>query len=88
MHEILAKENLTLVQVAYLGDDVIDLPVMRACGLAMAVADARPQVRAAAHWVAPSKGGHGAGRDAIDFILEVQGKLETAIEQYIQERAN
>ncbi|RRA48611.1 HAD family hydrolase [Acidipila sp. EB88] len=86
VEEILALEGCTMEQVAYLGDDVIDLPVMRVCGLAMAVADGRPQVRAAAHWVAPSKGGRGAGRDAIDFILEAQGVLDTVIEQYIAER--
>ena len=86
MREIVGKENITLDNVAYLGDDVIDLPVMRACGLAMAVADARAQVRAAAHWVTPSKGGHGAARDAIDFILEAQGKLDSVIEEYIRER--
>jgi 3-deoxy-D-manno-octulosonate 8-phosphate phosphatase (KDO 8-P phosphatase) len=86
-HEILAKDHLSIDQVAYLGDDVIDLPVMRVCGLAMAVADARPQVRAAAHWIAPSKGGRGAARDAIEFILAAQGKLESAIEEYIRERS-
>ena len=46
IHEILEKDDLSMEQVAYLGDDVIDLPVLRVCGLAMAVADARPQVRA------------------------------------------
>ncbi len=88
VQELMAKEDIKLDQVAYLGDDVIDLPVMRACGLAMAVADARPQVLAAAHWVARSKGGRGAGRDAIDFILEAQGKLDAAIEEYIRERTS
>ncbi len=86
VREIMEKENIDLDQVAYLGDDVIDLPVMRACGLAMAVADARPQVLAVAHWVAASKGGRGAGRDAIDFLLEAQGKLARVIEEYIHER--
>ena len=87
VQEIADAEGLILEQVAYLGDDVIDLPVMRVCGLAMAVADARPSVRATAHWVAPSKGGRGAARDAIDFILEAQGKLDGAIEAYIVERS-
>ncbi len=87
VREMLDAEALTLEEVAYLGDDVIDLPVLRACGLAMAVADARPQVRAAAHWVTQSKGGHGAARDAIDFILGAQGKLDAAIESYIRERS-
>ncbi len=86
VRDIMAKENIGLEQVAYLGDDVIDLPVMRACGLAMAVADARPQVLAVAHWIASSKGGRGAARDAVDFILAAQGKLVRAIEDYIRER--
>jgi 3-deoxy-D-manno-octulosonate 8-phosphate phosphatase (KDO 8-P phosphatase) len=84
---ILGAEQLTLDQVAYLGDDVIDLPVMRVCGLAMAVADARPQVRAAAHWVSEKNGGRGAARDAIEFILEAQGRLAQALEAYIEERS-
>jgi 3-deoxy-D-manno-octulosonate 8-phosphate phosphatase (KDO 8-P phosphatase) len=87
VHEILNLEGLSLDQVAYLGDDIIDLPALRVCGLAMAVADGRPQVRAAAHWIAPANGGRGAARDAIEFILTAQGKLETSIETYIAERS-
>jgi 3-deoxy-D-manno-octulosonate 8-phosphate phosphatase (KDO 8-P phosphatase) len=87
VQSILDAEQLTLDQVAYLGDDVIDLPVMRVCGLAMAVADARPQVRAAAHWVAEKNGGRGAARDAVEFILEAQGRLDQALEAYIEERS-
>lgn len=87
VQSILQAEQLTLDQVAYLGDDIIDLPVLRVCGLALAVADARPQVRSAAHWITPSAGGRGAARDAIEFILQAQGTLENAIEQYIQERS-
>ena len=63
-----------------MGDDVIDQPVMEACGLAIATANARVQVKEIAHWVTPNGGGHGAGRDAIDYILEAQDKLEYAIE--------
>jgi 3-deoxy-D-manno-octulosonate 8-phosphate phosphatase (KDO 8-P phosphatase) len=87
VQSILQAEQLTLEQVAYLGDDIIDLPVLRVCGLAMAVADARPQVRAAAHWTTPSYGGRGAARDAIEFILQAQGKLDETIERYIDERS-
>ncbi|MGA9242005.1 MAG: HAD-IA family hydrolase [Silvibacterium sp.] len=86
VREIMAKEGLTLEQIAYVGDDIIDLPVMRACGLAIAVANARPQVKAAAHYITPNIGGHGAGRDAVEFILAAKGVLETVIEQYIDER--
>ena len=86
VREIMAKEALTLEQIAYVGDDIIDLPVMRACGLAIAVANARPQVKAAAHYITPNIGGHGAGRDAVEFILAAKGVLEAVIEQYIDER--
>jgi len=56
---------------------------MRLCGLAIATANARPQVKAAAHWVTPLAGGQGAGRDAIDFILTAQGSLDRVIEEYL-----
>ena len=81
--EICAKAGITLDELCYVGDDVVDLPVMRVCGLAIATANARPEVLAAAHWVTPHVGGDGAGRDAIDFILTAQGSLEKVIEQYL-----
>lgn len=86
IREIMAKENLTLAEIAYVGDDVIDLPVMRVCGLAVAVANARQQVKAAAHYITPHEGGHGAARDAVEFILAAKGILDKTIEQYIDER--
>ncbi len=85
IREILQKTGYTLDQLAYVGDDVIDLPVMRQCGLAIATANARQQVKAIAHHVTPNAGGFGAGRDAIDFILTAQGTLEKVIEQYLDE---
>ena len=86
VREIMAKEGVTLDEIAYVGDDVIDLPVMRECGFAVAVANARVQVKAAAHYVTPNAGGHGAGRDAVEFILEAKGILGQCIEAYIDER--
>src|ERR1039458_7878919 len=65
-YEILAKEGLTPEQICYVGDDVIDLPVMRLCGLAIAVKNARPEVLREAHYVTPHEGGKGAVRDAIE----------------------
>jgi 3-deoxy-D-manno-octulosonate 8-phosphate phosphatase (KDO 8-P phosphatase) len=85
VREILEKDSLTLEEIAYVGDDVIDLPVMRVCGLAIAVANARERVKAAAHYVTPHSGGYGAGRDAIEFILAAKGTLDQAIEEYIDE---
>jgi len=85
VREIMEKEGVTLEEIAYVGDDVIDLPVMRVCGLAVAVANARAQVKAAAHYVTPNAGGYGAARDAIDFILSAKGLLEKCIEASIDE---
>ncbi|MGD0096550.1 MAG: HAD hydrolase family protein [Terracidiphilus sp.] len=85
VREIMAKEGITLDEIAYVGDDVIDLPVMRQCGLAVAVANARAQVKAEAHYVTPNRGGEGAGRDAIEFILAAKGVLEQCHEASIDE---
>ena len=81
--EIARLAGISMDEMAYVGDDVVDLPVMRRCGLAVATANARPQCKAEAHYVTPNPGGHGAGRDAIDFILAAQGSLTHCIEQYL-----
>src|SRR5579862_4227902 len=86
VREILAKENVTLEEIAFVGDDVIDLPVMRECGFAVAVANARAQVKAEAHYITPNSGGYGAARDAVEFILEAKGVLDKVISEYIDER--
>ena len=85
VREIAEKSGVSLDEIAYVGDDVIDLPVMRQCGFAVAVANARPQVKAEAHYVTPNKGGEGAGRDAIEFILAAKGVLEKCLEASIDE---
>jgi 3-deoxy-D-manno-octulosonate 8-phosphate phosphatase (KDO 8-P phosphatase) len=85
VREIMAKEGVTLEEIAFVGDDVIDLAVMRECGLAIAVANAREQVKAEAHYVTPHRGGEGAGRDAIEFILEAKGILEQCLKASIDE---
>jgi 3-deoxy-D-manno-octulosonate 8-phosphate phosphatase (KDO 8-P phosphatase) len=85
-HEILAKDGLTAEQACYVGDDVIDLPVLRLCGLAIAVKNSREEVIRECHYVTPRPGGHGAVRDAIEYVLREQGILERVIEEYIQSR--
>jgi 3-deoxy-D-manno-octulosonate 8-phosphate phosphatase (KDO 8-P phosphatase) len=85
--EILRREKMTAEQAAYMGDDIIDLPVMRRCGLAVAVPNARREVKAAAHYVTEHPGGHGPLRDAVEFILRAQGRLEQVIEAYLQVRS-
>ncbi len=85
VRDILRKEGASLEEVAYVGDDVIDLPVLRECGFAVAVANAREQVKAEAHYITPHAGGCGAARDAIEFILEAKGILNDCIEKMIDE---
>ena len=86
-YEILEKEGLQPEQACYVGDDVIDLPVMRLCGLAIAVKNSREEVIRECHYVTPRAGGHGAVRDAIEYVLREQGKLERVIEEYIASRS-
>jgi len=88
LDKILATSGILEEEVAYLGDDVIDLPIMRRCGLAMAVANSRPQVLKIAHYITPSRGGEGAARDAVEYILKAQGRLAEIIEAYIHARTS
>src|SRR5213076_844783 len=86
LHEILKEEGLNANEAAFVGDDVIDLPVMRACGLSIAVANAREEVKDEAHFITDHKGGEGALRDAVEYILRAQGKLADVVEKYIASR--
>lgn len=83
--QILADAGLRPEQVCAIGDDVPDLPVLRNCGLAVAVADACPDVVAAAHYVTHAPGGRGAVREVIELILRCQGKWATLLEWYQSE---
>ena len=85
--QILEIDGITAAEAAFVGDDVIDLPAMRKCGLAIAVKNARPEVKAEAHWATSHAGGDGAARDAIEYILKAQGKWKQAVEEYILERS-
>jgi 3-deoxy-D-manno-octulosonate 8-phosphate phosphatase (KDO 8-P phosphatase) len=70
-------------QVAYVGDDVVDLPIMNRIGLAIAVNDAHPLVIQHAHWQTPHAGGRGAGRDVCEMIMQAQGHLKPALDAYL-----
>ena len=72
-------------QVSYVGDDVVDLPVMRQVGLAVAVQDAHGLVKKHAHWQTPSAGGRGAARDICELIMEAQGTLAGQMAKYVAE---
>jgi len=86
-YEILQKTGLRADEVCYVGDDVIDLPVMRLCGLAIAVKNSREEVIRESHYVTPHEGGKGAVRDAIEYVLRAQGKLARVIDDYIRSRS-
>jgi 3-deoxy-D-manno-octulosonate 8-phosphate phosphatase (KDO 8-P phosphatase) len=81
--EILAQEKLIAAEACFVGDDVIDLPVMWNCGFAVAVANARDEVKKDAHYVTKHAGGDGALRDAVEFILKSQGRLKKVVEEYV-----
>ena len=85
--QILVKEGLKAEEAAYVGDDVIDLPVMRHCGLAVAVPNAREEVKDEAHFITDHAGGDGALRDTVEYILKAQGKWDRVVEEYISERS-
>lgn len=85
--EILRAAGVSASEACFVGDDVIDLPVMWNCGLAIAVANARDEVKHDAHLVTKHSGGDGALRDAIEFILKAQGKWKKAVADYIGERS-
>ena len=76
LEELLAALNLTPVEVAAVGDELVDLPLLHQVGLGVAVVDAVPEVRAAAHWVTSLPGGTGAVREVCDLLLKAQGKWQ------------
>ena len=80
--ELRARLGFTDDEVCYVGDDLPDLPVMRRVGLAVAVGDARPEVREAAHLVTQAPGGAGAVRELAEFILKAQGKWADVLRRY------
>ncbi|MGB8010508.1 MAG: HAD family hydrolase [Terriglobales bacterium] len=84
--QILEKDGITAAEAAFVGDDVIDLPAMRKCGLAIAVKNARSEVKAEAHLTTAHAGGDGAARDAVEYILKAQGKWKRVVEEYTAER--
>ncbi len=81
---LLQSLSLTEAQTAYVGDDVVDLPVMRRAGLAVAVQDAHELVKRHAHWITAHDGGRGAARDVCELIMEAQGHLEAALGAYLE----
>jgi len=82
IEKLLAREKFNWDEVCFVGDDVVDLGPLARAGLGVAVADARPQVKAAADFVTRAAGGRGAVREVIEMILRAQGKWEPVIAVY------
>ncbi|BEU04759.1 3-deoxy-D-manno-octulosonate 8-phosphate phosphatase [Agarivorans sp. OAG1] len=76
--QMLEQLSLASENVAYIGDDVVDTPVMRACGLGVAVQDAHPLCKQSANFITQTRGGFGAVRELCDLILQAKGELDNA----------
>jgi 3-deoxy-D-manno-octulosonate 8-phosphate phosphatase (KDO 8-P phosphatase) len=83
-HTIVAETRLSDEQVGYMGDDLIDIPVMRRVGWSVTVPNAAPQLFPYAHYVTRARGGWGAAREVCDLILQVQGHWEEITRRYFQ----
>ena len=84
LEEIFARSGFSASQTAYVGDDLTDVVIMRRVGLAVATGNARPEVKAAAHYVTQAPGGAGAVREAIELILTAQGKWDGILKSYLK----
>ena len=82
MRSVLGELHLAPAQACYIGDDLPDLPAVRAAGLGVAVADACAELRQSVHYVATLPGGHGAVRETVELILKAQGRWEDLIQAY------
>lgn len=79
--ECMQKAGVGEEEVAYMGDDLPDMPVARRVGLAVAVANAVPELKAISHYITGARGGQGSAREVVELILKAQGRWEEAIPQ-------
>jgi 3-deoxy-D-manno-octulosonate 8-phosphate phosphatase (KDO 8-P phosphatase) len=79
--ECMQKAGVSEEEVAYLGDDLPDIPLARRAGLAVCVADGAPELAAICHFTTQRPGGHGAAREVVELILKAQGRWEEAVPQ-------
>ncbi len=85
LDELCAQFGVSARAVAYVGDDLLDVPALQRAGLAIAVADAAPEVRAVAHVVTRGRGGTGVLRECVELILKAQGSWRATVAAYIRE---
>lgn len=81
--ELAKKLEVNDEEVAYVGDDVVDLPIMRRIGLAITVGDAHKLVKQHAHWQTDAGGGRGAAREVCELIMEAKGELQAINARYL-----
>lgn len=84
VREILGRLAVDPADACFVGDDLVDVPAMRAVGFAVAPADAVPQVLSCAHWVTRVEGGRGVVREVVDLLLRASGKTDRATERYLK----
>jgi 3-deoxy-D-manno-octulosonate 8-phosphate phosphatase (KDO 8-P phosphatase) len=82
--QVLRQAGVDEDEVAFVGDDLTDIPLMRRAELAVAVADAVEETRSAAHYVTRAKGGHGAVREVVEIILKSQGRWNDLVDEYLK----
>jgi 3-deoxy-D-manno-octulosonate 8-phosphate phosphatase (KDO 8-P phosphatase) len=83
MQSLLTELHLDHTQAGYMGDDVVDLPILRLCGFSATVADGHPFVKQHVDYVAQKPGGRGAVREVCEFLLAAQSKLEPMLAAYL-----
>ena len=83
--ELTAKHGMRADEVAFMGDDILDIPALERAGLAVAPADAVPEVRALAHVVTRARGGAGAVRECVEMILRAQGRWRDAVRAFVRD---
>jgi 3-deoxy-D-manno-octulosonate 8-phosphate phosphatase (KDO 8-P phosphatase) len=82
--QLLARAGVSADACGFVGDDVIDLPILMRVAFAASVPNAHPEVRKRVHYVTQARGGSGAARELCDFILQAQGSYEAALAPYLQ----
>jgi 3-deoxy-D-manno-octulosonate 8-phosphate phosphatase (KDO 8-P phosphatase) len=81
---LLAECGVAAEACGFIGDDVIDLPILLRCGFAASVPNGHPEVRSRVHYLTEARGGQGAARELCDFILRAQGNYEAALAPYLK----
>lgn len=84
LEAILSKHKLSFKEAAFIGDDLIDLGVLRAVGFSACPSDATDDIRAQVHYVSPLAGGRGVARDVLEFILKAQGRWDGVVSSFLR----